>query len=114
MMYAQSALPSLAPVPAFFIGSLQQEISIRRETDPSRPFSVAGPRGAVLGQQDGTFELWEFPWKILSNLRISAEMDGYPVPIEVNRQARWFQKLLYRSARLQRRLGYAASKMRRL
>jgi len=62
-------------------------LKITREAIPSRPFTVVGPRGAILGQQDGSFEAWIFPWKILSNLRISAEMQNYPVPIDVNEQA---------------------------
>ncbi|HLJ78931.1 MAG TPA: hypothetical protein VKT75_16035 [Acidobacteriaceae bacterium] len=62
-------------------------LSIVRETDPERPFSVVGPRGALLGQQDGRFEAWLFPWKIFSNLRISARMQDYAVPIDVNAHA---------------------------
>ena len=52
-----------------------------------KPFSVTGPRGALLGQQDGSFEAWIFPWKILSHMRITAEMKDYAVPIDVNQQA---------------------------
>lgn len=62
-------------------------LSIVRETDPARPFSVVGPRGALLGQQDGRFEAWVFPWKVFSDLRISARMHDYPVPIDVNAHA---------------------------
>lgn len=62
-------------------------LKIVRETVPGKPFTVAGPRGALLGQQDGSFEAWIFPWKIFSNLRISAEMKDYPVPIDVNEQS---------------------------
>jgi hypothetical protein len=51
------------------------------------PFSVAGPRGALLGTQDGRFEAWIYPWKILDNLRISVQMQGYDVPISVNAHA---------------------------
>ena len=40
----------------------------------AKPFTVTGPRGALLGQQDGSFEAWVFPWKILSHMRITAEM----------------------------------------
>jgi glycogen debranching enzyme len=60
---------------------------MQREAVPSRPFSVVGSRGAILGQQDGTCEVWLFPWKVLSNLRISARMDNYAVPIDVNQHA---------------------------
>jgi glycogen debranching enzyme len=62
-------------------------LKIVREAVPSKPFTVVGPRGAILGQQDGSFEAWIFPWKIFSNLRIHAEMQSYPVPIDVNEQA---------------------------
>ena len=62
-------------------------LSIVRETDPTRPFTVVGPRGALLGQQDGRFEAWVFPWKIFSDMRISARMQDYPIPIDVNSHA---------------------------
>jgi len=62
-------------------------LSIRHQTIPELPFSVVGPRGAILGQQDGTCELWLFPWKILSGMRMSVRMQDYPVPIDVNQQS---------------------------
>lgn len=62
-------------------------LKIVRNATPANPFTVVGPRGAILGQQDGSFEGWIFPWKIFSNLRITAEMQNYPVPIDVNEQA---------------------------
>jgi hypothetical protein len=62
-------------------------LKIMRETVPEKPFSVVGPRGAFLGRQDGAFEAWIFPWKIFSNLRIRADMQDYPVPIDVNAQS---------------------------
>jgi len=48
---------------------------------------VVGPRGAVLGQQDGSYEVWLFPWKLLANMHIEANMEGYAVPINVNDHA---------------------------
>jgi glycogen debranching enzyme len=82
------ALPqsSLSPVPAFPIQTPGQ-LTISREAVPELPFSVIGPRGAILGTQDGTFELWLFPWKILSQMRISVNLQDYPVPIQVNPHA---------------------------
>lgn len=82
---------SQSPLPSFTLHSPQDGLSIQREAIPSRPFSVVGPRGAVLGQQDGSFELWLFPWRILSNLRISVQMDNYPVPIDVNLHTAWIE-----------------------
>ena len=89
---SQTVLPALPALPAFPLRpapnpSTQTHLSIQREAVPARPFSVVGPRGAVLGQQDGSLEVWLFPRKILSNLRISALMDNYPVPIDVNEHA---------------------------
>jgi len=54
---------------------------------PEKPFTVAGERGVLLGQQDGSFEAWVLPVKLLSHLTIEARIDGYTVPIDVNRQA---------------------------
>ncbi len=80
------SLPALPPV-----GNLEltggPALHIARETDPSRPFSVVGPRGAILGQESGVCEAWIFPWKIFSGLRISARMQDYDVPIDVNPHA---------------------------
>jgi len=86
---AQSTVPSSesSPVLAKFPFDESVPLKIVREAVPSKPFTVIGPRGAILGHQDGAFEAWIFPWKIFSNLRITAEMQNYSVPIDVNEQA---------------------------
>ena len=91
LLPSQSPLQSIPAQQAFPLHSMPGSLSIEREAVPSRPFSVVGPRGAVLGQQDGSFELWLFPWKVLSDLRISAQMDNYPVPIDLNQHAAWIE-----------------------
>ncbi len=83
---AQSSLAPLPAVPEFPLYPDTQP-TISRGINPLHPFSVVGPRGTILGSQDGSFEAWLFPWKILSNMRIFAEMKDYPVPIDVNTQA---------------------------
>ncbi len=77
---------TLDPLPLITAAAPGQP-SITTDSMAQRPFSVIGPRGTILGQQDGTFEAWIFPWKILSHMRITAEMKDYPVPIDVNEQA---------------------------
>jgi glycogen debranching enzyme len=77
---------SLSPVSAFPVTAPDLP-AIRRDAIPQLPFSVVGPRGAVLGQQDGSCEVWLFPWKIFSNLRLSVSMQNYAVPIDVNPHA---------------------------
>jgi glycogen debranching enzyme len=61
---------------------------IRRHVETGMPFTVAGTRGVVLGQQQGTFEAWILPVKLLSHFSIRAQVEGYPVPIELTDQAR--------------------------
>ncbi len=73
---------ALQPVPRFALTSSPLEIT--RNTEPAKPFTVAGEIGAIFGQQSGEFEAWVFPVKILSHMKISAELAGYPVPIELN------------------------------
>ncbi len=64
---ANNRVPALTKFP--FENSVP--LKIVREAVPSKPFTVTGPRGAILGQQDGSFEAWIFPWKILSHMRIT-------------------------------------------
>ncbi len=84
---AQSPMQEL-PVPSMPpVSASSESVFIRQNAVCTRPFSVVGPHGALLGNQDGSFELWLFPYKVLSNLRISAVMDNYAVPIQVNDHA---------------------------
>jgi len=62
-------------------------LAISRPTQPAQPFTVAGPRGVLVGTQDGQFESWILPIKLLSHLTIEANLEGYSVPIEVNPQS---------------------------
>jgi glycogen debranching enzyme len=60
---------------------------IRAHTETLKPFTVAGQRGVLVGQQDGAFESWILPVKLLSHLNLSADVAGYGVPIDVNLQS---------------------------
>lgn len=62
-------------------------LTIRRPVETNKPFTVGGTQGVIVGRQEGVFETWLLPVKLLSNLRIEAEVDGYPVPIDLNAQA---------------------------
>lgn len=62
-------------------------LSIQRRVEAGEPFTVAGMRGVVLGQQQGTFEAWVLPVKLLSHFRITAWLKDYPVPIDLNKDA---------------------------
>src|SRR6201996_1412304 len=75
----------LRPVDAFSIR--EDGLAIRRHVEAGKPFTVAGTRGAMLGQQEGTFEAWVLPVKMLSHFAIRADVEGYPVPIDLNADA---------------------------
>ena len=86
---AQTSAPPvenlLRPVDHF---SLQdQGLVIHRHVEAQKPFTVAGTRGIVVGQQDGQFEAWVLPVKLLSHFSIEANVEGYTVPINVNQAA---------------------------
>src|SRR5579875_1733948 len=72
----------LAPLPEF----PKQEPTLRIVAPcvPRTPWTVAGEHGALFGRQNGVFEAWLWPNKILSNFRIRAELANYAVPIDVN------------------------------
>lgn len=73
------------PVPQFPLSN--GPLRIRQAVQPRHPFTVTGLTGAILGLQNGNVELWELPTKVFSNLHLSAEVDGYPVPIDLNAAA---------------------------
>jgi glycogen debranching enzyme len=80
-----------APAPAFTsipaIPFDNSGLVIRQHTETYKPFTVAGERGVLLGQQDGAFEAWVLPVKLLSHLTIEAQMEGWNVPVDVNQQS---------------------------
>ena len=76
---------SFAPIPTFPLA--QSDLAIIRPTQPIQPFTVAGQRGVLVGSQDGQFESWVLPVKLLSHLTMEAQVEGYSVPIEVNPQS---------------------------
>lgn len=77
--------PTLNTVPAFPLASTAMHI--RQAVKPNLPFTVTGSSGAILGLQNGNIELWDLPTKVFSNLQMTAELDGYSVPINLNAAA---------------------------
>lgn len=73
------------PVAPFALGG--SGMAIEQRVEAGMPFTVAGERGVVLGQQQGTFEAWVLPVKLLSHFTITARVEGYPVPIHLNADA---------------------------
>ena len=77
--------PAFEPVAAFPL--TQSGLVISRPVQPAQPFTVAGESGVLVGTQDGSFESWILPIKLLSHLTIEANLEGYSVPIPVNPQS---------------------------
>ena len=73
----------MQPIDAFPIK--ENGLVIRQHVEAGKPFTVAGARGALLGQQEGTLEAWMLPVKLLSHLAIRADVEGYAVPIALER-----------------------------
>ncbi len=79
---ASAAAADFAPVPNF--STAPGTPHILAPCVPRLPFTVAGEDGAIFGRQNGRFEAWLWPVKVLSNFRIEAELADYSVPIDVN------------------------------
>ncbi len=57
--------------------------AIRKTVQPAKFIEAVGARAALLGREDGTFEAWGMPVKILRDFRLSVYFDGAlePVPL---------------------------------
>jgi glycogen debranching enzyme len=82
---AAAQTTTLQPTNAFPIK--EDGLAIRRHVEEGKPFTVAGERGVILGQQEGSFETWVLPVKLLSHLTIRANVEDYSVPIDLNAAA---------------------------
>jgi glycogen debranching enzyme len=63
------------------------DLALRQHVEAGMPFTVAGARGVMVGEQQGTFEAWVLPVKLFSDFRITAHLEGYDVPIDLNQDA---------------------------
>src|SRR5271167_2768989 len=82
---AATANQWLTPIPQFPLA--ESDLTIRQHVESGKPFTVAGKCGAFVGEQNGSLEAWTFPVKLLSHFVISAAVEGYPVPIDLNSDA---------------------------
>jgi hypothetical protein len=78
--------PALQPVKLF---PMRIDGPVLSETvQTGVPFTVAGPQGVIVGQQQGDFETWILPVKLMSHLQITAVVDNYAVPLDITSMAR--------------------------
>lgn len=83
---AMAQQPVLRPLTAF--PTREDGLVLTQAVRMNEPFTVAGPRGVIAGQQNGVVEAWVLPVKMLGHLTIEANVDGYPVPLDLNAMAR--------------------------
>jgi glycogen debranching enzyme len=85
-LFAATVSASAQIIPAF---PLRQDGPVlRQHVEAGQPFTVAGPEGILVGQQQGPFEAWVLPVKLLSHLTLEADVEDYPVPLDLNSMAR--------------------------
>lgn len=49
----------------------------------------AGRRAVLMGREEGTFESWIYPMKVVHNLRLEFNVDGYSYPLSAADLAEW-------------------------
>jgi glycogen debranching enzyme len=59
------------------------QVAVQKPVQPSKFVEAVGRRAALLGREDGRFEAWVFPIKVLRDFRLSAYVDNAlePVPL---------------------------------
>jgi glycogen debranching enzyme len=67
------------PVPRFVRPS--SPIALAGPARPSRYMEASGRRAAFLGREDGSFEAWAYPLKLLHDFRLSFGVSAYADPI---------------------------------
>jgi len=77
---AQRSAPFSLPVVARFARE-DCPIALRGPARPERYMEASGRRAALLGREDGSFEAWVYPLKVLHDLRLSFATPDYAEPI---------------------------------
>jgi glycogen debranching enzyme len=60
----------------------KQPLELSRPVRPWEFISALGTRAAILGREQGTFEAWAYPLKILSDFHLRFHVDGTVIPAE--------------------------------
>lgn len=54
---------------------------LNRIAQPAQYFDKIGMKSAIMGSEDGSFELWIWPWKVLRKFELSFFLENSTVPI---------------------------------
>lgn len=66
-------------IPAFDLG--RNDLAITRLAQPTQYFDRIGLQAGLMGSEDGSFEMWVWPWKPLRNFELSFLLGTSTVPI---------------------------------
>ncbi len=82
LLSAASPLPAGAEASTVAAFPLQDnDLRLERLAQPGSPFDKVGRRFAVLGREDGSFEAWAWPLKLLRNFEFSFLLPGSSRPL---------------------------------
>jgi hypothetical protein len=87
VVYARQAKPAPPAIRKFAIADnpIQYSQPVRR----GKYMESAGRRAVLMGREEGTFESWVYPMKIVHNLRFDFTVDGYSYPLNAADLAEW-------------------------
>ncbi|MFA3783296.1 amylo-alpha-1,6-glucosidase [Melioribacteraceae bacterium 4301-Me] len=60
----------------------KNEIELSRIAQPTQYFDRIGRKAALMGYEDGTFEMWVWPWKPLRNFQLQFFVESSTTPIQ--------------------------------
>ena len=75
------AAPSNAPAVVARFAREPNPIALRGPARPSRYMEASGRKAALLGREDGSFEAWVYPLKVLHDFHLSFGTPDYAEPI---------------------------------
>jgi len=57
-------------------------VEMNRIAQPMQYFDKIGMKSAVMGTEDGSFELWIWPWKVLRKFELSFFLENSTIPVQ--------------------------------
>ncbi len=82
-----AAADALPVVPKFPIA--ESAIQISQPVRRGKYIESAGRRAVLMGREEGDFESWVYPMKLVRNLRFTYEVEGYSYPLSAADLAEW-------------------------
>jgi hypothetical protein len=76
---AAQGAPATTGIPRFEVP--ESGLAWKSAAQPLKYFDATGHRAAILGKQDGTFEAWIYPIKVLHGFHLDFQQDGMVEPV---------------------------------